>query len=257
MIEEKSTNVCADSALRLDRLLTTLSLGSRKEVQRIIRSGCISVSGKTIADPSFHVKPGDKLQHNGQPLDARIKRHVMLHKPCGVLTAARDAKQPTVLDLLPGVYASCGCMPVGRLDKDTSGFLLLTTDGELAHRLLSPKREVWKCYEAGVDGPLNEEDIRAFENGLQLSDFQALPAKLEILTSDPNRALARVWVSEGKFHQVRRMFAARNRTVVTLRRLSIGPLHLDEALQPGEYRELTEEELALLWQAVQTEQENA
>jgi len=240
----------ADSNLRLDRLLTTLAQGSRKEVQQLIRSGRIMVNEKPERDPSFHVKPGDLLSKDGQMLDARIMRHVMLHKPCGILTAARDAKQPTVLDLLPEVYKACECMPVGRLDKDTSGFLLLTTDGELAHRLLSPKREVWKCYEAGVDGPLDERDVLAFEKGLELSDFTALPARLEIISSSPTDALARVWVCEGKFHQVRRMFAARNRTVMTLKRVSIGPLQLDETLAAGDYRELTQGELNALRHAV-------
>ena len=247
--------MAADAALRLDRLLTTLALGSRKDVQGLIRSGQIAVNGKTVRDPSFHVKPGDMLEKDGGSIDARIIRHVMLHKPCGILTAARDAKQPTVLDLLPAVYKSCECMPVGRLDKDTSGFLLLTTDGELAHRLLSPKREVWKCYEADVDGPLSEEDVQAFAQGLQLSDFTALPARLEIIYSTAEAATARVWVCEGKFHQVRRMFAARHRTVITLKRLSIGPIHLDDMLLPGEYRELTQDELHALWQCVQTTKE--
>ena len=235
--------------------MTTLALGSRKDVQQIIRAGRVSLDGKCVKDPSVHVKPGVLVQIDGKGIDARITRHVMLHKPCGILTAARDAKQPTVLDLLPEVYRACGCMPVGRLDKDTSGFLLLTTDGELAHRLLSPKREVWKCYEAVVDGPLSENDVTAFQQGLQLSDFTALPARLEIICSSPAEACARVWVCEGKFHQVRRMFAACGRTVVKLKRMSIGPLTLDEALPPGEFRELTEDELALLLQAVKAEKE--
>lgn len=250
-----NNNFAADAALRLDRLLTTLALGSRKDVQRLIRGGQVAVNGKPVLDPSFHVKPGDIVEKDGCRMDARIVRHVMLHKPCGILTAARDAKQPTVLDLLPAVYKSCGCMPVGRLDKDTSGFLLLTTDGELAHRLLSPKREVWKCYEAGIDGPLDEMDIQAFAQGLELSDFSALPARLEIVSSSANAATARVWVCEGKFHQVRRMFAARSRTVITLKRLSIGPLQLDEALQPGEYRELTQDELDALRKCADTSKE--
>ncbi len=250
-----NNSIAADASLRLDRLLTTLSYGSRKDVQQLIRSGRVSLNGKCTKDPSVHIKPGTLLQVDGKDVDARITRHVMLHKPCGILTAARDAKQPTVLDLLPDVYRSCGCMPVGRLDKDTSGFLLLTTDGELAHRLLSPKREVWKCYEAEVDGPLSEKDIAAFKNGLQLSDFTALPAKLEIVRSGNTAAVAKVWVCEGKFHQVRRMFAACGRTVVKLKRLTIGPLKLDESLQPGEYRELTDNELLQLIEAVKTEKE--
>lgn len=247
----------ADAALRLDRLLTTLAYGSRKEVQLLIRAGRVSINQKSTKDPARHIALGDFLQVDGKTVDARITRHVMLHKPCGILTAARDAKQPTVLDLLPDVYRACNCMPVGRLDKDTSGFLLLSTDGELAHRLLSPKREVWKCYEAEVDGPLSEKDVVAFKNGLELSDFTALPARLEIIRSAPKAACGRVWVCEGKFHQVRRMFAACGRTVVKLKRLTIGPLSLDETLQPGEFRELTNDELALLMQAVKTEKEHA
>lgn len=249
------SNYYADTSLRLDRLLTTLALGSRKEVQQLIRSGRICINERTAKDPSLHVKKGDCISLDQKTIDARITRHIMLHKPCGILTAARDSKQPTVLDLLPEVYRSCGCMPVGRLDKDTSGFLILSTDGELAHRLLSPKREIWKCYEAEVDGPLADRDILAFRNGLQLSDFTALPARLEILSSSAESARAQVWVCEGKFHQVRRMFAACGRTVVKLKRLSIGPLSLDESLQPGEYRELSSEELSLLFKAVQIEKE--
>ena len=171
----------------------------------------------------------------------------MLNKPVGVLTAAVDRKQKTVLDLLPKSFGTCGCMPVGRLDKDTEGLLILTTDGELAHRLLSPKRTVWKCYLAAVDGPLSSDDQEAFESGIPLSDMVALPAKLEIIETSPTCSSAYVWVHEGKFHQVRRMFSARGRTVTSLKRLSVGPLKLDPDLKPGEYRELSEEELKMLY----------
>ena len=245
----------ADSAMRLDRLLTTLALGSRSQVKLILRAGRIAVNGKTVCDADAHIQPGDILTLDHQPLDARVIRHVLLNKPCGILTAARDAKQPTVLDLLPPVYRACGCMPVGRLDKDTSGLLLLTTDGELAHRLLSPKRHVWKCYEATVDGPLSGADAAAFAAGLTLSDFTALPAELTILRSAQLESVARVQVREGKFHQVRRMFAARGRTVTALRRLSFGPLVLDDTLQPGAYRELTPQELGALISAVSKEED--
>lgn len=245
----------ADTSLRLDRLLAMLALGSRSQVKDMIRSGRITVNGKTAKNADLHVQKGDNLSLDGQIIDARTVRHVMLYKPCGILTAARDKKQPTVLDLFPPCYQSLGCMPVGRLDKDTSGLLLLTTDGELAHRLLSPKRHVWKCYEATVDGPLDEKDVTAFSEGLELSDFTALPARLEIISSAADHAIAHAWVREGKFHQVRRMFAARERTVVTLKRISMGPLSLDSALAPGEYRELTPEELQALIEAVSGEQE--
>ena len=245
--------MCADAAMRLDRLLTTLAVGSRSQVKTMLRAGRVTVNGQVVRSADAHVQPGDRLTLDQQPLDARTTRHVLLNKPCGVLTAARDPRQPTVLDLLPPAYRACGCMPVGRLDKDTSGLLLLTTDGELAHRLLSPKRHVWKCYEATVDGPLNAQDAVAFAAGLELSDFTALPAELEILRSSPQEAFAQVRVREGKFHQVRRMFAARGRTVTALRRLSLGPLTLDASLQPGEYRELTAQELTELLAAVSKE----
>lgn len=240
--------------MRLDRLLTTLAIGSRSQVKLIVRAGRITLNGQVVRSADARVQCGDVLALDHQLLDARVTRHVMLHKPCGVLTAARDPKQPTVLDLLPPVYKSCGCMPVGRLDKDTSGLLLLTTDGELAHRLLSPKRHVWKCYQATVDGPLDARDVQAFAGGLTLSDFTALPAKLEVLSCSPTQAVARVQVQEGKFHQVRRMFAARGRTVTQLCRQKFGPIVLDPALAPGQYRELTDEELAQLLSAVSKEE---
>ena len=128
--------MCTDAAMRLDRLLTTLAVGSRSQVKTMLRAGRVTVNGQVVRSADAHVQPGDRLTLDQQPLDARTTRHVLLNKPCGVLTAARDPKQPTVLDLLPPAYRACGCMPVGRLDKDTSGLLLLTTDGELAHRLL-------------------------------------------------------------------------------------------------------------------------
>lgn len=244
----------ADSKNRLDRLLSTLALGSRSQVRDMIRAGRVTVNGETVRQADQHILAGDALCVDGAQLDARLTRHVMLNKPSGVLTAARDKKQPTVLDLLPPVYASCGCMPAGRLDKDTEGLLLLTTDGELTHRLLAPKRHVWKCYQATVDGPLSQSDVEAFANGLALSDFDALPAKLEILSSCDTEAVALVWVREGKFHQVKRMFLARKREVTALKRLSFGPLQLDDSLAPGEYRELTEEEIAALYGAVSGEE---
>lgn len=234
--------------MRLDRWLTTLGMGSRSEVQRLIRSGAVTVAGETVRDPGMdcatEVTP---LRVRGESVDGRTVRHVMLHKPEGLLTAARDRKQPTVMDMLPMAYAAMGCMPVGRLDKDTTGLLLLTTDGELNHRLLSPKRHVWKTYEAEVDGPLNQTDVEAFAAGVPLSDFTALPAKMEILSSGPLLAVARVRVHEGKFHQIKRMFEARERTVLRLTRLSFGPLALDPMLEPGEWRELTEAEIAALY----------
>ena len=145
-------------------------------------------------------------------------------------------------------------MPVGRLDKDTEGLLLLTTDGTLAHMLLSPKRHVWKCYLAEVEGRLQETDVEAFAQGMELSDFTALPAKLEILQAEAEKSTAKVWVQEGKYHQVRRMLASRGHPVTKLKRLSVGPLTLDESLMPGEFRELTSDEIQALINAVSGEE---
>ena len=232
--------------MRLDRWLATLSPGSRSEVKQWIRGGKAAVNGRVILDPalSFETET-DSLTLEGRPVDGRVMRHVMLHKPAGVLTAARDPKQPTVMDLLPPVYRGIGCMPVGRLDKDTTGLLLLTCDGELNHRLLSPARHVDKRYRAIVSGQLEEKDIEAFAAGMDLGDFTALPARLAILAP----SLGEVTVAEGKFHQVKRMFAATGHEVVSLHRCAFGPLELDPGLAEGQWRELTETELAALKQA--------
>ncbi len=218
--------------IRLDRWLTALGAGSRSQTQRLIRAGAVTVNGVPVTDPGALCPEDAALTLRGEPLDSRLVRHVMLYKPADLLTASRDSRQPTVMDLLPGAFASLGCMPVGRLDKDTTGLLLLTTDGTLAHRLLAPARHVDKTYRAAVDGPLSAEDTDAFAAGLTLSDFTALPARLEILETGPARAVALVTVREGKFHQVRRMFAAVGREVTELHRRSFGSLSLDPSLGP-------------------------
>ena len=232
--------------MRLDRWLATLSVGSRSEVKQWIRGGQAAVNGRIILDPalSFETEQ-DRLALNGKELDGRVVRHVMLYKPAGILTAARDARQPTVMDLLPPVYRGIGCMPVGRLDKDTTGLLLLTCDGELNHRLLSPGRHVEKRYRALVEGELEEKDVEAFAAGMDLGAFTAQPAKLTILRP----SLAEVIIAEGKFHQVKRMFAAVGHEVLELHRCAFGPLELDPALQEGQWRELTAEEEKALREA--------
>lgn len=233
--------------IRLDRWMTALGLCSRSEAKNLIRKGTVRVNGKTLSDPASPVETEqDTLFFQGNPVDGRLVRHVMLNKPAGILTAARDPKQPTVMELLLPVYASIGCMPVGRLDKDTTGLLILTCDGEMNHRLLSPARHVDKVYEARVTGRLTEREIRAFAEGLDLHEFTAQPALLEIEKAGEDDSLARVTVSEGKFHQVKRMFAATGHEVLTLHRSRFGPLTLDPALSEGDWRELTEKELGAL-----------
>ena len=241
--------------MRLDRYLVTLGRGSRSVLQKDIRAGAVTVEGSVVRDPGFSCPEGCAITLRGEALDTRLTRHVLLHKPAGLLTAARDKKQPTVMDLLPAEYAALGCMPVGRLDKDTTGVLLLTTDGELNHRLLSPGRHVDKTYLAETDGPLTQADVEAFAAGLTLSDFTAAPAELVLVAP----CTGRVTVHEGKFHQIKRMFEARGRTVTRLHRESFGPLTLSDGLPAGQWRELTPEETAALYRAasmpVKTEDE--
>lgn len=239
--------------IRLDRWLVTLGIGSRSQVQKLIRSGVVGVDGQMQRDPSKSFSESSSLTLYGQALDGRLMRHVMLYKPAGLLTAARDKKQPTVMDLLPETYASIGCMPVGRLDKDTTGLLLLTCDGELNHRLLAPARHVDKTYRAVVDGPLTQQDAEAFAAGLHLGDFDAQPADLVIESSGEQTSTALVTIHEGKFHQVKRMFEAVGRTVLQLHRLTFGPLELTD-VEMGKWRELTTEEVHALYAAAQMEE---
>lgn len=239
--------------MRLDRYLVTLGVGTRTEVQKLIRAGGVEAEGAVCRDPGQQLREGASLRVHGEALDTRLMRHVMLNKPAGLLTAARDRKQPTVMDLLPPAYAALGCMSVGRLDKDTTGLLLLSCDGELNHRLLSPARHVDKTYCAVVDGPLTGAEVAVFATGVALSDFTALPARLEILSSSAAESVARVTVREGKFHQIKRMFEAVGRQVMALHREAFGPLTLDATLAPGQWRELTAEEASALYEAAQME----
>ncbi len=242
--------------LRLDRWLVTLGVGSRSEMQKLIRKGGVKVDGAIVTDPGKQVdERAAQLMVQGAPVDGRLTRHVMLHKPAGLLTAARDKKQPTVMDLLPESYAAIGCMPVGRLDKDTTGLLLLTTDGEMNHRLLAPGRHVDKTYRATVDGTLNETHIAAFAAGMHIPEdgkepaFDAAPATLTLEKADTGL----LTIHEGKFHQVKRMFAAVGCQVTQLHRVRFGSLTLDESLPEGQWRELTEDEVAALYVDAQME----
>ncbi len=227
--------------LRLDKYLSEQGIASRKELKEIIRSGRVSVDGVCLTQPEAKVDPERSvILVDGKQISSARTHSYMLHKPLGVVTATEDRSEKTVLDLLPQELRRLGLFPVGRLDKDTSGLLILTNDGDFAHRVISPKSTVEKCYSASVDGTLDEEDCRAFREGIILKDgTRCLPAKLEILEKD--RCLVRV--VEGKYHQVRRMLASRGKPVLTLHRLSIGELRLDDSLAPGAWRELSEEDL--------------
>ncbi len=221
-----------------------MGYGSRREAQALIRAGRVTLDGAAVRDSGAETD-GRQAAVDGKPVSLPGRTCIMLHKPAGFLTAARDREAPTVMDLLPPLYAKNGCMPVGRLDKDTTGLLFLTDDGVLGHRLISPKRHVDKVYLAELDTPLPPDAADRFREGIRLKDFTALPAELEILS--PREARVTVW--EGKYHQVKRMFAALGCRVVRLHRESFGPLRLEPRLAEGEYRPLTAEEIRLIRQA--------
>ncbi|MGN1005919.1 MAG: pseudouridine synthase [Aristaeellaceae bacterium] len=227
--------------MRLDKALS-LAGHTRSEARRLIAQGRVQVSGAVVRDAGRNVSSGDVML-DGAPIDAQEEIYLMLHKPAGVVTATEDKRLLTVVSLLPEIYQRRRIGPVGRLDRDVTGLVLLTTDGQLAHRLISPRWKAEKCYRARCEGALDANDVAAFAGGLMLSDFTAAPARLEILESGET-SLADVILTEGKFHQVKRMFAAVGHPLITLQRLRIGCVTLDEALAPGEYRLLTEAEIA-------------
>lgn len=227
--------------VRLDKIITDTGLCSRRSAKEQIKAGHVSVNGRVVTDAAEKFDPETvRISLDGEEIDSSEHIYVMLHKPAGLLSATKDPRKPTVLDLMPMEWCRRGLFPVGRLDKDTTGFLILTDDGDFAHRVISPKSRIPKLYEAEVDGTASEEDERAFAEGIVLADgTQCLPARLERLGS----GLVYVEVYEGKYHQVKRMLASRRLPVTALRRLRIGDLPLDESLQPGEYRLLTNDEL--------------
>ena len=231
---------------RLDKLLAATGQWSRKEAKALVKAGRVQVGGARPKGPEDKVAEGTPVTVDGRPIATEQGVYVMLHKPAGVVSSTQDPRERTVLDLLPQHLRRRALFPVGRLDKDTTGLLLFTNDGELAHRLLSPKRHVWKTYEATVTGRLTAADEEAFARGITLSDFTALPARMEILSAGEDESRARVQVREGKFHQIKRMFGALGHEVTALSRLTFGALRLPAELPPGQYRELTEEELSAL-----------
>ena len=235
--------------MRLDKFLSAQGL-SRKQARAAIASGQVSVNGEVHGDPGFILDPiSAQVLFQGRALGYQRHMHLMLHKPAGLLTATTDARQKTVMDLLPEELKRRALGPVGRLDKDVTGLLLLTDDGQLAHRLISPKWTVEKVYLARVEGALDAADIQAFQAGIALSDFTARPARLEILEPD----FGRLTFTEGKFHQVKRMFAARGKPVLRLHRESVGGVSLDSALECGKFRPLTAEEEGTLYALVRME----
>lgn len=226
---------------RLDKFLSSQGLGTRKEVGKLVRSGGVTVDGKPEKDPGAKVEPEQMtIEVNGRPVCYREHLYIMMNKPAGVLSATEDRHAQTVLDLLPEDLRRRGLFPAGRLDKDTTGLLLITDDGELAHNMLSPKKHVYKLYFAKLDAPVNREDEEAFSAGIRWQGETYAPGRLWA-GEDPFYGF--VEIREGRFHQVKRMFEARGKTVLELKRLKIGGLQLDETLGEGECRLLTPQEV--------------
>ena len=229
---------------RLDKILANTGRWSRKEVRELVRAGRVTVNGVPVHSPEEEWDPAAEFAVDGVSVSGERMVYLMLHKPAGLVSATEDPKQPTVLELLPDHLKRVGLFPAGRLDKDTEGLLLLTNDGVLAHRLLAPRRHVDKTYFVQVEGQLDETDVEAFSTGMTLGDgLVCMPAGLEVL-GQPDTAI--VTLREGKYHQIKRMLASRGKPVRYLKRLTMGPLKLDPALKRGEWRPLTEEEMAAL-----------
>ena len=229
---------------RLDKFLCDSGAGTRSQVKLILKAGRVTVDGVTVRDNSLKIDPDRQaVCLDGSPLGGKRRVVLMLNKPAGYITATEDPKEPTVMQLLPEQYRHMELKPVGRLDKATEGLLLFTNDGDLLHRLISPKKEIPKIYYARHEGTATAEDIQAFSAGLELRDgLICLSAKLEPL--GPGESL--ITVCEGKYHQVKRMFASIGNKVVALRRVKMGGLDLDPTLSEGECREITAEEIEMM-----------
>lgn len=240
--------------LRVDKLLAHAGYGTRSEIKKAVKLGKVFVNEQKVKDSGIIVDPAvDVVAFDGEVVSYRSVIYLMLNKPQGVISATEDGRERTVIDLLEPEDVLLKPFPVGRLDKDTTGLLLLTNDGQLAHELLSPKKHVDKTYEAYVLGEVTIDDQLAFEQGVMLDDgYVTKPARLVILSHEEGEegrcSSIRLTITEGKFHQVKRMFQSVGKKVLTLNRVSMGPLELDPSLELGQYRELTDQEVELLKQ---------
>ncbi len=235
--------------LRADKIISNLGYGTRKEVKELIKDGGVEVDNVIISDPGQLIDPHvSNIKVNGKLIRFREFIYLMLNKPQDVISATEDKREKTVIDLLSDEFKVFEPAPVGRLDKDTEGLLLLTNDGQLAHKLISPKNHVPKKYYAHIKGIVEESDIKAFRAGIIIDGgYKTMPGHLTLLKQG-DISEVEVIIYEGKYHQIKRMFKARGKEVIYLKRMSMGDLLLDAQLELGEYRELTEDELKLLLQ---------
>lgn len=232
---------------RLDKLIASQGLLSRNDVKTMIKRGAVSVNGIVIKDSSVKVSYEDDIKINGKSLSQTEFIYIMLNKPKGVVSASEDKRDKTVVDILPDELRRKNLFPAGRLDKDTTGFSLITDDGDFAHRILSPARHVDKTYIAEVSEKIDfEKAKKAFEDGVVLGDGTVLLSAYLELMEDTDKQVFKVIIKEGKYHQIKRMFASLGTTVVELERVAIGGLYLDPALKKGEARLITERELQLI-----------
>ena len=234
--------------MRLDRYLSDMGVGTRSELKKDIRKGAATVNGEVVKDPGRSVDASSHVVFKGSVVEYEEFVYYMLNKTAGVISASEDDREATVIDLLPDPKRR-DLFPVGRLDRDTEGLLIITNDGALSHRLLSPKNHVDKTYYTEVSGVLGSDDVDLFRDGLVLADgLECMPADLKILSvsDEEYSSAAEITIREGKFHQVKRMFSSVGAEVTYLKRLSMGPVMLDPDLAPGECRRLTDEELAKL-----------
>lgn len=232
---------------RLDKILANMGYGSRRDVKKIIKDGLVKVNENIIKDNEFKVSPyEDDISIKGETVNYREYIYLMMNKPQGLVSSTDDPLTKTVIDLLSNEYLIYKPFPVGRLDKDTEGLLLISNDGKLAHELLSPKKGVDKTYFAEIDGTVEKEHEEVFRNGITLDDgYKTLPSNLKILESGIISKV-NLTIQEGKYHQVKRMFESLDMRVLFLKRISMGTLRLDEKLTTGQYRELTKEEINFL-----------
>ena len=234
--------------MRIDKLISQSGFGSRKEAKAILKAGIVSVDGEAVKNPQTRIDPENSVIYVGDTLIEYEKYvYLMMNKPDGVISASYDEEDKTVIDLLDEKHQWFDLFPVGRLDKDTTGLIVLSNDGGFAHRALSPKKHVEKVYHAEISAEINERHIISFANGITLDDgYRCLPAKLTVLDGN----IAEIIISEGKFHQIKRMFEAIGLSVLSLKRVAFADILLDENLAAGEYRRLNENEMQIIFNLI-------
>ena len=245
--------------MRLDKYLSEMGIASRSDLKKDIRKGLVFVNGEMIRDAGFSVTQDSTIQYKGKEIEYEELSYYMMNKPAGVLSSTEDRKQKTVLDLFLDTHRK-DLFPVGRLDKDAEGLLLIMNDGKLAHTLLSPKNHIEKKYYVEIPASLKEEDLEPLRHGIQYdTDLVAEPAQVQLLSANPDKSAVEIIITEGKFHQIKKMFLALSEdyVVIKLKRISMGALRLDESLSPGEYRKLSPGEIETLKESMKKDEMEA